>query len=91
MAHRRVVETALGRGIPEDLEDRTRDLEGVIVQMRLVRLTPVDRAVLSSIGNLLVDSAIRKGRPITERIPPAEVVALRDRALRYMKYAHGKL
>jgi len=90
-AHRSVVETALDESIPDDLNERTLYLEEIVAQMRLFRLTIIDRVVLSSIGNLLIDSGIRKGRSLYDPIPPEEVERLRGKAVLYARYSHGRL
>lgn len=58
--------------------------------MKLVKLTMLDRMLLTSIGNLLIDSAIRKGRPLAELIPPRELEQMRGKAIQYKRYCHGK-
>lgn len=90
-AYKAFVEVALGESLPDDLAERTTYLEKIVRDMRNVRLTLTDRSVLSSIGNLLIDSGIRKGRGIDQRIPQDEVMALKKTLLRYLRYTNGKL
>jgi hypothetical protein len=86
-----LVETALEESLPDNLNERTVFLEGVVGRMQKVRLSYVDRLVLMAIGNLLIDSGIRKGRRIDERIPQEEVLSLKGKAIQYTRYTVGKL
>ncbi|MCH7793202.1 MAG: hypothetical protein IID31_13100 [Planctomycetes bacterium] len=91
VAYRDIVEVALGRKLSDDLVERTIELEEVVANMRLVRLCLKDRVVLGSIGGLLIDSGIRKGRSIDERIPDDEVLAMKGKALQYLRHTRGRL
>jgi hypothetical protein len=90
-AFRRFVEIALGEILPDDWAERTVFLEEVVDKMHKVRLASVDREVLMAIGNLLIDSGIRKGRGLDEKIPKEEVIAQKEKYLRYLRYTVGKL
>ena len=91
VAYRDIVEVALGRTLSDDLIERTIELEEVVANMRLVRLCLTDRVVLGGIGNLLIDSGIRKGRSIDERIPDDEMLAMKGKATQYLRYTRGRL
>ncbi len=89
-ANRELVEAALLTKLPNDLSERTIYLEEIVANMRLVRLSVTDRALLGSIGNLLIDSGIRKGRPIDQVIPNNEVLALKGKFIQYLQYSKGR-
>ena len=90
-AHRELVEIALDRKLPDDLSERTIYLEEVVANMRLVRLSSTDRVLLTSIGNLLIDSGLRKGRSIEQQIPNDEALAMKGKAIQYFRYSKGRL
>lgn len=91
MAYASVVEAAVDDCLPEDLNMRTERLLAIVEDMRKYRLTLLDRNVLTSIGNLLIDSDVRKGRSIDDQIPRDELDRMRGRIAEYQRWCGGRL
>ena len=85
-----IVTAALGQRLPRSMSDRQDFLERIAAEICRSAMTTLDRCVLSSVGNLLIDCGIRKGRPITQAIPQEELQQLGPLLARYQRYASGE-